>query len=310
MSVLSGGGEADTDLDLIAHVVPTHGSTRGLDVTGRDYSSANESEKDGKDYNPDQQHFITRFLRSDSISPESNDQSFESFHTPPASPRADGGNMSDVFVTPPPSPGLATAGTTAAARGLSSGLRTSTPPCATLRTPNTMRPLLSAAGLDLDFLQINCGKRISAMALLEKNVKNKIALIQEPYTSINGCTLIHKRDYFSSGSAPQSPTPGGAAPTTSWTSLRPRAAIYAPGRSDVLPVYRFMTRDIATVAVPLGFISSIYMDITKNVRSKELLALATTAAVAEPLLAEWVKYFVGSNPTASMRSLQLECNAE
>jgi hypothetical protein len=181
--------------------------------------------------------------------------------------------MSDVFVTPPPSPGLATAGTTAAATGLSSGLRTSTPPCKTLRTPITMRPLLSAAGLDLDFLQINCGKRISAMALLETNVKNKIALIQEPYTSINGCRLIHKRDFFSSGSAPPSPTPGGAAPTTSWTSLRPRAAIYAPGRLDVLPVYRFMTRDIATVAVPLGFISSIYMDITKNVRSKELLAL-------------------------------------
>jgi hypothetical protein len=111
------------------------------------------------------------------------------------------------------------------------------------------------------------------MALLETNVKNKIALIQEPYTSINGCTLIHKRDFFSSGTAPPSPTPGGAAPTTSWTSLRPRAAIYAPGRSDVLPVYRFMTRDIATVAAPLGFISSIYMDITKTVRSKELLAL-------------------------------------
>jgi hypothetical protein len=34
-----------------------------------------------------------------------------------------------------------------------------------------------------------------------------------------------------------------------------------------------MTRDIATVAVQLGFISSIYMDITKSVRSKELLAL-------------------------------------
>jgi hypothetical protein len=212
-------------------------------------------------------------VRSDSISPESKDQSFESFHTPPSSPRADGGNMSDVFVTPPPSPGLATAGTTAAATGLSSGLRTSTPPCATLRTPSTMRPLLSDAGLDLDFLQINCGKRISAMALIETNVKNKIALIQEPYTSINGCTLIHKRDFFSSCSAPLSPTQGGAAPTTSWTSLRPRASIYAPGRSDVLPVYRFMTPDIATVAVPLGFISSIYMDITKNVRSKELLAL-------------------------------------
>jgi hypothetical protein len=127
--------------------------------------------------------------------------------------------------------------------------------------------------LGVDFIQINCGKRISAMALLETNVKNKIALIQEPYTSINGCTLIHKRDFFSSSTAPQSPTPGGAAPTTSWTSLRPRAAIYAPGRSDVLPVYRFMTNDIATVAAPLGFISSIYMDITKTVRSKVIALL-------------------------------------
>jgi hypothetical protein len=275
MSVLSGIGEIDTDtdrdLDLIAHVVPTHGtprgSPRGLDVTGRDYSTANEAEKEGKDYNPDQQHFITRFLRNTGI--ESNDQSFESFHTPPSSPRADGGNMSNVFVTPPPSPDPATAGTTAAAAGLISGLRTPTPPCATLRAPSTTRPL----GLNLDFLQINCGKRISAMALLETNVKNKIALIQEPYTSINGCTLIHKRDFFSSGTATPSTTPGGAAPATSWTSSRPRAEIYAPGRTDVLPVYRFMTRDIATVAVQLGFISSIYMDITKSVRSKELLAL-------------------------------------
>jgi hypothetical protein len=111
------------------------------------------------------------------------------------------------------------------------------------------------------------------MALLETNVKNKIALIQEQYTSINDCTLIHKRDFFSSGTAPPSTTPAGATPATSWTSSRPRAVIYAPGRSDVLPVYRFMTRDIATVATQLGFIASIYMDITKSVRSKELLAL-------------------------------------
>jgi hypothetical protein len=34
-----------------------------------------------------------------------------------------------------------------------------------------------------------------------------------------------------------------------------------------------MTRDIATVAVQLGFISSVYMDITKSVRSPELIAL-------------------------------------
>jgi hypothetical protein len=43
--------------------------------------------------------------------------------------------------------------------------------------------------------------------------------------------------------------------------------IYAPGRSDIPPVYRFMTRDIATVATQLGFIASIYMDITKSVQS-------------------------------------------
>jgi hypothetical protein len=110
-------------------------------------------------------------------------------------------------------------------------------------------------GVDFDFIQINCGKRISAMALLETNVKNKIALIQVPYTSINGCTLLHKRDFFSSGTAAQ----GATDPNTLWTSLRPRAAIYAPDRSDVLPVYRFMTRDMATVAVQLGFISSVYV---------------------------------------------------
>jgi hypothetical protein len=34
-----------------------------------------------------------------------------------------------------------------------------------------------------------------------------------------------------------------------------------------------MTRDIATVATQLGFIASIFMDITKSVRSKELFAL-------------------------------------
>jgi hypothetical protein len=120
-------------------------------------------------------------------------------------------------------------------------------------------------GIDFDFIQINCGKKISAIALLETNVKNKIALIQEPYTSINGCTLLHKRDFFSLGTAPPGTTPAGnvPAPNTLWTSLRPRAATYAPGRLDVLPVYRFMTRDIAAVAEQLGFISSAYMDITK-----------------------------------------------
>jgi hypothetical protein len=139
----------------------------------------------------------------------------------------------------------------------------------------------------IQFIQINWGKRIAAMSLLEWNVKNKIALIQEPYTNIGGCTMIHKRDFFSSGVAP----PGSAAlgtagtattgsipaPGTPWTSLRPRATIYAPGQTDVLPVYRFMSRDIATVAMQIGpnamFISSIYMDITKKVRSSESTAL-------------------------------------
>jgi hypothetical protein len=69
----------------------------------------------------------------------------------------------------------------------------------TERKPMTSATLVPAptgpsVTLGFDFIQINCGKRISAMALLETNVKNKIALIQEPYTSINGCTLIHKRD--------------------------------------------------------------------------------------------------------------------
>jgi hypothetical protein len=63
-------------------------------------------------------------------------------------------------------------------------------------------------------------------------------------------------DFFSSGMAPLSTTPAGATPAMSWTSLRPRAEIYAPGCSDVLPVYRFMTGDIGTVATQLGFIAS------------------------------------------------------
>jgi hypothetical protein len=50
-------------------------------------------------------------------------------------------------------------------------------------------------------------------------------------------------------------------------------SIDSSGRSDVLPVYRFMTRDIATVAVQLGFILSVDIDITKSVRSPELIAL-------------------------------------
>jgi hypothetical protein len=38
-------------------------------------------------------------------------------------------------------------------------------------------------------------------------------------------------------------------------------------------VHRFMSQDIATVAVQLGFISSVNMDLTKSVRSPELIAL-------------------------------------
>jgi hypothetical protein len=97
------------------------------------------------------------------------------------------------------------------------------------------------------------------MSLLETNVTNKIALIQEPYTSIGGCTMIHKQDFYSSGTPPPGSaalgTAGAAttgsipAPCTPWTYFRPRASIYAPGRTDVLPVYRFMSRDIATVAM-------------------------------------------------------------
>jgi hypothetical protein len=132
-------------------------------------------------------------------------------------------------------------------------------------------PTSPSVTLGVDFIQTNCGKRISAMTLLETNTKNKIALIQEPYTSITGCTLQHKRDFFSSSTTP----PAGT--RTPWTSLRPRAAIYAPGRTDVLPVYRFMSHDIATLAMQIGpsalFVSSIYMDITKKVRSSELTAL-------------------------------------
>jgi hypothetical protein len=41
----------------------------------------------------------------------------------------------------------------------------------------------------------------------------------------------------------------------------------------MLPVYRFMTHDIATVDVQLGFIASVYMDITKSVHSRQLIAL-------------------------------------
>jgi hypothetical protein len=138
----------------------------------------------------------------------------------------------------------------------------------------------------LEFIQINCGKRIAAMAIMESNVHGKIALIQEPYTSIRGCAMLHKRDYYSSSTPAGSATTGMAVASTTgsppalsapWTSIRPRAAIYAPGRSDVLPVYRFTSRDVATVAIQLGkealFILSVYLDITKRVRSPELISL-------------------------------------
>jgi hypothetical protein len=41
-------------------------------------------------------------------------------------------------------------------------------------------PARPSVTFGVDFIQINCGKRISAMTLLEANTKNKIALIQEP----------------------------------------------------------------------------------------------------------------------------------
>jgi hypothetical protein len=98
--------------------------------------------------------------------------------------------------------------------------------------------------------------------------------------------MLHKRDYYSSLTSADTPTTGSAVVVTTgsppaqsapWTSTRPRSAIYAPGRSDVLPVYRFTSRDVATVAIQLGssalFISSVYLDITKRVRSPELISL-------------------------------------
>jgi hypothetical protein len=235
--------------------------------------------------------------------------SFDSYHSPPPSPCAGIGlDVSvEVFVTPPSSP--ATTGTGPVTSGMSLGSSIPTPPYTTFEIPRTMRPRLSdvfaaqvpdipapsvVAGLvpmplatlvpaparpsvtlGVDFIQIKCGKRISAMTLLETNTKNKIALIQEPYTSINGCTLQHKKDFFCSSTTPPGMIPTGTvpAPSAKWTSLRPRAAIYALGRIYVLPVYRFMTRDIATVTVQLGFISIVYMDITKSMRSAELIAL-------------------------------------
>jgi hypothetical protein len=160
--------------------------------------------------------------------------SFDSYHTPPPSPCAGHDVSDEVFSTPPSSP--ATKGMEPVTSGMSPGSSILTPPYTTLGIPRTMRPCLSdvftaqvpdipalsgVAGLvpmplatlvpvparpsvtlGFDLIQINCGKRISAMTLLETNTKNKIALIQEPYTSINGCTLLHKRDFFCSSTTP------------------------------------------------------------------------------------------------------------
>jgi hypothetical protein len=52
------------------------------------------------------------------------------------------------------------------------------------------------------------------MALMESNVLGKIALIQEPYTSIRGCAMLHKRDYYSSSTLAGSPTTGLAVVST------------------------------------------------------------------------------------------------
>jgi hypothetical protein len=161
-------------------------------------------------------HFITRFLRQTgrttpmdggSLIPLKNscellniDQSFESFHTPPSSPCAETGDETlEVFVTPPPSPSaagaslgpsIATAPYTSTLRQRLSDVFTSQVPNKPVpsvdpgRVPMTSATLVRASAglsvnLGVDFIQINCDKRISAMALLETNAKNKIALIQD-----------------------------------------------------------------------------------------------------------------------------------
>jgi hypothetical protein len=58
-----------------------------------------------------------------------------------------------------------------------------------------------------------------------------------------------------------------------WTIVHAASFIGIDDSDVAYKVYRFMTRDIATVAVQLGFVSSVYMDITKSVRSAELIAL-------------------------------------
>jgi hypothetical protein len=138
------------------------------------------------------------------------DNSFDSYHTPPPSPCAGGVGLdvsAEVFVTPPSSP--AATGTRLATLGMTLGLSIPTPPSTTAKpTLGTHRPRLSdvfaaqvldaqvpnadpglvlmtlatlsraPAGplvtLGADFIQINCGKQISAMALLETNVKTRL----------------------------------------------------------------------------------------------------------------------------------------
>jgi hypothetical protein len=98
----------------------------------------------------------------------------------------------------------------------------------------TLDPTLAGppVTLSVDVIQINCGKIISAMTLLETNAKNRSALTQEPYTSINGCTLQHKSDFFCLSMTPPGTVSTGTVP--------------------------------ATVAVQMGFILSVYIDINKN----------------------------------------------
>jgi hypothetical protein len=120
-----------------------------------------------------------------------------------------------VFVTPLPSPSAASIGPSIETSTGSPTLRPRLSDIFAAQVPDI--PVLAGPSVTLgvDFIQINCGKRISDMALLEQNVRNKIAVILEPYTSINGCTLIHKRDCFSSGTAPPGTIPTGTVPATS-----------------------------------------------------------------------------------------------
>jgi hypothetical protein len=184
------------------------------------------------------------------------DQSFESCQTPSLSPRSglDDNNVSeDVFVTHPPSPGPAqtsmspgsvipsTLDTIAETSRHAKALRTKRPCLSDVFVPQvpdipapnvdpgpvpmpsaTLGPALAGppVTLGVDFIQMNCGKRISAMTQLETNAKNRIALIQEPYTSISGCTLLHKRDFYCWSTTPPCTVPSDTVPVPSaaWTS--------------------------------------------------------------------------------------------